>query len=63
MSRHATDGQFNPVTEEEFLNISDLVRGRSKLTDVNLVCFAKKMTLVFLLSVTIYGNVKYTKYT
>ncbi|CAB4022199.1 spindle and kinetochore-associated 2-like isoform X1 [Paramuricea clavata] len=28
---------FDPVTEEEFMNVSDLVRGRSKLEDVNQV--------------------------
>ncbi|EGD81895.1 hypothetical protein PTSG_02581 [Salpingoeca rosetta] len=28
---------FEPVTEEEFMSVSDLVRGRSKLTDVNKV--------------------------
>ena len=28
---------FDPVTEEEFMSVSDLVRGRSKLEDVNQV--------------------------
>jgi hypothetical protein len=28
---------FEPVTEEEFMSVSDLVRGRSKLEDVNQV--------------------------
>lgn len=28
---------FQPVTEEEFISVSDLVRGRSKLEDVNKV--------------------------
>jgi hypothetical protein len=45
---HNTDGKlttrcrtasndFDPVTEEEFTSVSDLVRGRSKLEDVNQV--------------------------
>ncbi|XP_028400409.1 spindle and kinetochore-associated protein 2-like isoform X2 [Dendronephthya gigantea] len=31
------DSAFQPVTENEFMSISDLVRGRSKLEDVNQV--------------------------
>lgn len=30
--------EFIPVDEKEFLSVSDLVRGRAKLQDVNKVC-------------------------
>ncbi len=33
----SASNDFLPVTEEEFMGVSDLVRGRSKLEDVNQV--------------------------
>ena len=37
--RRAGSKDFVPVTQQEFLSVSELVRGRSKLEDVNKVTF------------------------
>ena len=44
--RRAESKDFVPVTQQEFLSVSELVRGRSKLEDVNKVTFPIIVVLV-----------------